>query len=73
MSDDFSTESLQSEELICLSKFRAKANELRSMHGDWSAKFCFTKAIELLPKTANRYLWLSQMLASRGIQMQPLR
>jgi hypothetical protein len=73
MSDDYSVESLQSEEQICLAKFRQKANELRALHGDWSAKFCFTKSIELLPRTANRYLWLSQMLQARGIPMQPLR
>ena len=73
MSDDYSVESLQSEEQICLGKFRAKASELRQQHGDWSSKYCFTKAIELLPRTANRYLWLSQMLQARGIGMQPLR
>ena len=73
MPDDYSTESLQSEEQICLAKFRQKANELRSMHADWSQKFAFSKACEQLPRTLNRYMWLSQMLASRGIGMQPLR
>jgi hypothetical protein len=73
MPDDYSTPALQAEEQECLQRFRQKASELRAQHADWSSKFAFSKACEALPKTLNRYMWVQQMLQSRGIPMQPLR
>jgi hypothetical protein len=56
-----------------LRRFRAKATEIRSAHPDWSQQFCFSKAVESLPRSAEKYLYVTQRLRMAGITLQPLR
>jgi hypothetical protein len=73
MSGNESVEELQQEERACLAKFRQRASELRAQHSDWSSTYSFSKACESLPKTLSRYMWVQQMLQSRGVASLPLR
>lgn len=66
-------EALQATESEALARFRKRAAELRAAHPDWAASYCFTKGIEGLPQTLQKYLYTVERLKAAGIQPQPLR
>jgi hypothetical protein len=68
-----SIESLQETEMECLRRFRAKAAEIRAANPMMTAQVAFVKAVESLPRTADRYQSARMMLQWRGIEALPLR
>ena len=56
----------------CLGKFRSRAQKLRDADPKLSREISFAKAVQAMPKTANRYQFARSLLASRGIAGQPL-
>jgi hypothetical protein len=64
---------LQSEELACLQKFRARAAKLAASNPTLSKQMLFTKACEAMPKTLERYMWVRQRLLLMGVGPLPLR
>jgi hypothetical protein len=68
-----SVEELQSVERQCVAKFRAKASEIRAQHPELSVQIAYARAIQALPKTADRYSEVRQLLQWRGVAALPLR
>jgi hypothetical protein len=68
-----SVEALQTEELACLQKFRARASKLAASNPTLSKQMLFTKACEQMPKTLEKYMWLRQRLQLMGVAALPLR
>jgi hypothetical protein len=66
-------EALQATEAEALARFRKRATELRTAHPDWSPRFCFSKAIEGLPATTQKYLYTIERLKAAGVAALPLR
>ena len=66
-------EQFQEDERECLKRFRAKANEIRAANPEMTASIAFAKAVQSLPRTADRYQYARQRLQFAGIPAQPLR
>jgi hypothetical protein len=73
MSDESSVAGLQGEELRCLQKFRARATRLAADYPDVSRQILFARAVEQMPKTLEKYLWIRQRLQFMGVAALPLR
>jgi hypothetical protein len=57
----------------CISRFRKKSDEIRAAHPELSAQIAFARAVQALPKTADRYQYARQRLQYAGIPALPLR
>jgi hypothetical protein len=68
-----SVEQLQATEAECLRRFRERAAQIRSEHPELSSQIAFARAVQALPKTADRYQSVRQLLQWRGIPALPLR
>jgi hypothetical protein len=64
---------LQQTEAECVRRFRQKAEAIRAQHPELSSQICFARAVELLPKTAERYQHARHRLLMMGIEALPLR
>ena len=64
---------LREVEAECLKRFRLKGREIQGAHPEWSERICFAKAVEQLPRTADKYGFATQLLRSRGHAALPLR
>jgi hypothetical protein len=64
---------LRADEAKCVERFRQRAAELKAAHPDWGQQTCFGKAIESLPKTSEKYLYIRNRLQMAGIAALPLR
>ena len=62
---------LQETEADCLRRFRAKADKLRAADPRLSKEIAFARAVELMPKTANRYQSTRSLLQLRGVPSLP--
>jgi hypothetical protein len=60
-------------EAEALKRFRLKGREIQGAHPEWSERICFARAVEQLPKTADKYAFATQLLRSRGHAALPLR
>ena len=60
-------------ERSCLLRFRTKAAEIAAQHPELSAQICFARAVQALPKTADKYQGARQRLMYAGIAALPLR
>jgi hypothetical protein len=56
-----------------LRRFRTKAAEIRGANPQLTAQIAFAKAVQALPKTADRYQAARQRLQWAGIPALPLR
>jgi hypothetical protein len=68
-----SVEQLQRTEAECLQRFRSKASQLQVQHPEWSASICFSKAVEQLPRSAEKYQLTRHRLLMSGVGPLPLR
>ncbi len=68
-----SVSELQEIEAECLKRFRAKAAEIRGAHPEMTASIAFARAVQALPKSADRYAYARQLLQMRGVAAMPLR
>ena len=64
---------LQEVEADCIRRFRAKAAEIRSAHPELSAQIAFARAVQALPRTADKYQGARQRLQWAGFPALPLR
>jgi hypothetical protein len=64
---------LQRTEQECLARFRRKAQEIRAQHPELTAQVAFARAVEALPKSAERYQYVRHRLLLMGIAALPLR
>jgi hypothetical protein len=67
-----STEELVAIEKVCLDKFQEKARAIRAANPVLSREIAYAKAVQLLPKTANRYQLTRELLAERRVRCLPL-
>ena len=70
---DESIEGLQATERECLRRFRARAAEIKAAHPEMSEQIAFARAVASLPRTADKYQGVRQLLQWRGIPALPLR
>lgn len=70
---DSSIEELVETERECIARFRQKAQELRKADPKLTQEYAMAKAAELMPRTANRYLYARQRLQFMGVPALPLR
>jgi hypothetical protein len=68
-----SVEELQSQEMECLRRFRAKAAEIRAAHPELTSQIAFARAVEALPRTASKYQYIRSRLGLMGVPALPLR
>jgi hypothetical protein len=68
-----SIDELQQVEAECVQRFRAKAAEVKAQHPELSQQIAFARAVQALPKTADRYQYVRQRLQWAGIPALPLR
>ena len=68
-----SIESLRETEADCLSRFRTKAKAIQAANPSLSPQICFARAVEALPKSAERYQYVRSRLQFTGIPALPLR
>jgi hypothetical protein len=68
-----SIDELRQVEAECIRRFRAKASEIRAAHPELSAQIAFARAVQALPRTADRYHFARQRLQFCGIPSLPLR
>jgi hypothetical protein len=66
-------DAMQAVERECISRFRKKAAEIRAANPQMTAQIAFAKAVEALPKTADKYQYARQRLQWAGIAALPLR
>jgi hypothetical protein len=66
-------EQLQQVEAECIAKFRQRAQQIRAQHPELTAQVAFARAVEALPKTAERYQYIRHRLLMSGIAALPLR
>jgi hypothetical protein len=66
-------EELQAQELECIRRFRSRAQELRNADPTLSPQLAFVKAVESMPKVADRYQWLRSRLGLMGVPALKLR
>jgi hypothetical protein len=64
---------LQQVEAECIRRFRQKAAEIREQHPELSAQIAFARAVQALPKTADKYQAARQRLQWAGYPALPLR
>jgi hypothetical protein len=64
---------LQAIEAECIRRFRAKAAEIRAANPQLSAQIAYARAVQALPKTADRYQAARSRLQWAGIPAQSLR
>jgi hypothetical protein len=67
-----SIEELQETERECLNKFRSRATKLAASYPGASRETLFARAVEEMPKTANRYQAARSLLQLSGIRALPL-
>lgn len=63
----------QETERECLKRFRAKATEIRAANPEMTASIAFAKAVQALPRTADKYQYARQRLQFAGVPALPLR
>jgi hypothetical protein len=68
-----SIDELVETEKECIRRFRAKAAQIKTEHPELSQQIAYARAIQALPKTADRYAGVRQLLQWRGIAALPLR
>ncbi len=66
-------EQFQEDERECIKRFRAKAAEIRSQNPMMTPSIAFAKAVQSLPRTADKYQYARQRLQFAGIPALPLR
>ena len=66
-------EQFQEDERECVKRFRQKAQEIRAAHPELSAQIAFARAVQSLPRTAEKYSYARQRLQFCGIPALPLR
>ena len=66
-------EELQATEAECIKRFRQKASEIRAQHPELSPQIAFARAVQALPRTADRYQGARQRLQWAGYPALPLR
>ena len=64
---------LQETEVECLRRFRKRASEIQAAHPEMTPQICFARAVQALPKTADRYQYARQRLMFAGFPALPLR
>jgi hypothetical protein len=64
---------LQQVEAECIRRFRAKAAEIKSQHPELSAQIAYARAVQALPRTADKYQGVRQRLQWAGVPALPLR
>jgi hypothetical protein len=64
---------LQQTEAECLRRFRKKAAQIQALNPQMTAAVAFAKAVEQLPRTAERYQHTRHRLLMAGIAALPLR
>jgi hypothetical protein len=64
---------LQAVEADCIRRFRQKAAQIKTEHPELSAQICFARAVQALPKTADKYQAARQRLQWAGYPALPLR
>jgi hypothetical protein len=64
---------LQQVEAECIRRFRAKAAEIKAQNPELSAQIAYARAVEALPKTADKYQFARSRLQWAGIPALPLR
>jgi hypothetical protein len=68
-----SIDQLQAVERECIARFRAKAAEIKAQHPELSGQIAYARAIQALPKTADKYQACRQRLQWAGYPALPLR
>ncbi len=66
-------EELQQVEAECLRRFRKRAAELQAANPAMPPSVCFTRAVQMLRETSDRYQFARSVLQGRGYAAQPLR
>jgi len=64
---------LQQVEAECIRRFRERAAQIRAEHPELSAQIAFARAVQALPKTADKYQAARQRLQWAGYPALPLR
>jgi hypothetical protein len=64
---------LQQVEAECIRRFRQKAAQIKAEHPELSQQIAYARAIQALPKTADKYQAVRQRLQWAGYPAQPLR
>jgi hypothetical protein len=64
---------LQEIERECIARFRQKAAQIRAQNPELSAQIAYARAVEALPRTADKYQVARQRLQWAGIPALPLR
>jgi hypothetical protein len=64
---------LQEIERQCIARFRRKAAEIRAANPELSAQIAYARAVESLPRTADKYQVARQRLQWAGYPALPLR
>jgi hypothetical protein len=65
-------EELRQAEAECVRKFKARAQLIRAVDPRLSREIAFARAVEELPKTANRYQHVRARLGLAGVAALPL-
>lgn len=68
-----SIDELQTVERECIARFRAKAAQIKEAHPELTSQICTARAIQALPRTADRYMGVRQRLMFAGYPAMPLR
>ena len=63
----------QEVEAECIRRFRQKAAEIRAQHPELTSQIAFARAVQALPRTAEKYGYARQRLQFCGIPALPLR
>ena len=66
-------EQFQEDERECVKRFRQKAQEIRAANPQLSPQIAFARAVQALPRTAEKYSYARQRLQFCGIPALPLR
>jgi hypothetical protein len=64
---------LQAVESECIGRFREKAAQIRAANPELSAQIAFARAVQALPRTADKYQGVRQRLLWMGVPALPLR
>jgi hypothetical protein len=64
---------LQQTEAECIRRFRTKAAEIKAQHPELPSSVAFSRAVAMLPRTAEKYLYVRNRLGAAGVAALPLR
>jgi hypothetical protein len=66
-------EQFQEDERQCIARFRERAAQIKAANPELTPQIAFARAVQSLPKTADKYSYARQRLQFAGIPALPLR